>query len=101
MQKWKNKGGGLTLPTFEMYDKATEIKAVWYQRKNRQIDQCNRIETPEIDPHEYSSLIFGKGRKTIQWNKKILQIIQKNCTSKCKKNESRHKPYICHKINSK
>ena len=33
------------------------------------MDQCNRIESPEINPHTYSQLIFGKGGKDIQWEK--------------------------------
>ena len=40
----------------------------WYS--DRQIDQCNRIEEPEMNPHTYGHLIFDKGAKTIQWKKK-------------------------------
>jgi hypothetical protein len=39
----------------------------WYS--NRQLDQWNRIEDPEMNPHTYGRLIFGKGDKTIQWKK--------------------------------
>jgi hypothetical protein len=59
------------MPDLKLYYRAIVIKTAccWYS--DREVDQGNRIEDSEMNPHTYDHLIFDKGAKTIQVKKTV------------------------------
>ena len=57
------------MPDLKLYYRAIVMKTAWYWYNDSQVDQWNRIEDPEMNPHTYSNLIFDKGAKTIKWKR--------------------------------
>jgi len=68
----KRTSGGITIPDIKLYYRAIIIKTKsnqpdkqanktsWYWYRDRQVDQRNRVEEPQINSYSHGHLIFEK-----------------------------------------
>ena len=91
----KTRAGGMKLSDFRLCCRT----AVWCWHRDRNTDQCRRVESPERNL-AYGCLMFDKGGKNIQWGK-ATSGAGKTGQLTCKRMKLEHllTPYT--KINSK
>jgi hypothetical protein len=65
----KTTSGGISMPDLKLYYRAIVIQTAWYWYSDRQVDQWNRTEDPEMNPHTFCYFTFDRVAKTIQWKK--------------------------------
>ena len=75
----------------------------WFWLTDKHMDQRNRKDSPEINPHRFGQKISNKGAETIQWEKDSLfnKWYWENWISTCNRTKSELYLTSCAKVNSK
>ena len=68
----KRISGGITIPDLKLYYRAIMKRPTLFWYRDRQFNQLNRIEDPELKPCTCGHLKFDKEDKNIQWKKESI-----------------------------
>ena len=52
----KRTSGGISIPDLKQYYGAIVLQTAWHWHRDRQVDQWNRTEDPEMNPHTFSHI---------------------------------------------